>query len=231
MLARVLLLHELLHQRSRTAGSDPFLTTYQPEGRSELSARTFANWVAKTANLLQTEIGLDPGDRVELDVARQHPGHWMTLVWTMAVWQAGLCVVDAAADVLVAGPAPGPAPRTPALACSLHPLGIGLTGLPPGWTDFSTAALAQPDDWLGHGPDSPDDPAWEAGSRSMTFAGLTEAAEGSAMRTLLVDPDDHWAAAATCLIAPLRGGGSSVVALGLDAATLNRIRDSERVDG
>lgn len=228
-LARVLL-HELLNRRSRIDGSAPFLTTYQSDQRTELSVRSFANWVAKTANLMTDDLGLDPGDRVELRLAGQHPGHWMTLVWTMAVWQAGLCVTDTDGDLVVEGPEPGPTTGTPGFACSLHPLGLGLRDLPEGWSDFSTTALAQPDAWFGTGPDSPDDQAWERDGRSLTFAELTEAVPPSDARVLLVDPDDPWDAAARCLIAPLRGSGSSVVAIGADDTHLARIRDSEKVD-
>lgn len=224
-----MLLHEHLLDRVGRDGSIPFLTYYQGIDRTELSVRSFANWVAKTANLLTDELGLDPGDRVELRVADDHPGHWMTLVWVMATWQAGLIVADADGDVVVAGPDPAAAPSVPALACSLHPLGLGLRDLPAGWSDFSTLALAQPDAWFGTGPDSPDDPAWDVAGRTLSFAQLA-AGRPESRRLLVRDPADAWTAAETCLVGPVLGGGSCVVACGVTDSALVRIVTSERVD-
>lgn len=230
MLAGVLL-HEHLIARASRDGSGPFLTHYAGDERTELSARSFANWTAKTANLLTDGLGLDPGDRVELRLAAERPGHWMTLVWVMAAWQAGLTVVASDGDVVVTGPEPasGEAPGVPALACSLHPLGLGLRDLPPGWTDFSAATLAQPDAWFGTGPESPDDTAWDLAGRTATFAELT-AATPTGARRLVVDPADAWAAATRCLVEPLLGGGSSVVVTGATEDALARIAQNEKVD-
>jgi non-ribosomal peptide synthetase component F len=47
------------------------------------------NWVAKTANLLVDELDAGPGSRVVLDL----PPHWRTVVWLLATWSAGACVV------------------------------------------------------------------------------------------------------------------------------------------
>lgn len=235
MLAGVLL-HDLLTRRATNDGSGPFLTCYvaDPGGphpqRTELSGRSFANWVAKTANLIVDEAGLEPGDRLELRLHRRHPGHWMTLIWTMAAWQAGVSVVDADGDLVVDGPAPGEArPGVPAYACSLHPLGLGAKDLPAGWADFSTNALAQPDVWFGDGPGSPEIPAWDVAGHRVTLAGLmTE--KPSSRRELIVDPDSPWTAALRALVAPLLGGGSTVVAEGLEATRLARIALDEKVD-
>ncbi|WP_432558452.1 TIGR03089 family protein [Granulicoccus sp. GXG6511] len=230
-----MLLHDLLARRASSDGSGPFLTCYVGgssgglPARTELSARSFANWVAKTSNLLVDEAGLVPGDRVELRLAADHPGHWMTLIWTMAAWQAGLTVTDDAGDVIVAGPSPTGTPGVPAYACSLHPLGLGLKDLPDGWTDFSGTALAQPDDWFGEGPDSPAATAWEVGDDARTFAELT-AVEPSPARVLVVDPQDAWTAVRACLAAPLLGGGSSVVAAAVDETALAAIAADEKVD-
>ncbi len=45
-----------LADRARRAGAGALLTWYRPEtgARTELSVKTFANWVDKTANLLDT---------------------------------------------------------------------------------------------------------------------------------------------------------------------------------
>ncbi|NEB75744.1 TIGR03089 family protein, partial [Streptomyces sp. SID14478] len=46
----------------------PLVTFYDDATgeRVELSVATFANWVAKTANLLQGDLNAEPGDRVAL---------------------------------------------------------------------------------------------------------------------------------------------------------------------
>ena len=131
---------ELLARRVRSDGGAPLLTYYDTDDgvRTELSGTTFANWVAKTSNLLTDELLVSPGDAVELLVAARHPGHWMTLVWAQACWQTGLVVTlgrPAEARLVVCGPAyadvdPGDAEL---VACSLHPFGLGLEPpVPPG---------------------------------------------------------------------------------------------------
>lgn len=229
MLAGVLIL-QVLPRRLHSDAVSPFLTHYSGTDRTELSARSFANWVSKTANLVVDEFGMDPGDRIRLAVADDHPGHWMTLVWTMAAWQAGLCVVDTDADLLVAGPeVSGPA-TGPAVACSLHPLGLGLRDLPSGWTDFSTAALAQPDEWFGAGPDDESDPAWVRDGSLRTFADLA-AVDASAARRVIAGVRDPWQAVQSCLLAPLFGGGSTVVVAGeTTPEDLERIAEAEKAD-
>src|SRR4051812_38751092 len=103
------LIAELLARRVRSDGSAPLLTHYDDDtgARTELSATTLANWVAKTSNLLTDELLLEPGAAVELLVAARHPGHWMTLVWALACWQTGAVVTLGRPDessVVVCGP-------------------------------------------------------------------------------------------------------------------------------
>lgn len=78
------------------------MTWYGDGGeRIELSGAVLANWVSKTTNLLVEEFDAGPGVRVGLDL----PAHWRTVVWALAAWRCGACVVvgDAAgaADVVV----------------------------------------------------------------------------------------------------------------------------------
>ena len=49
-----------LQRRARTEGAEPLLTHYDLAGggRTELSVATFANWVNKTANLIE-DVGAD----------------------------------------------------------------------------------------------------------------------------------------------------------------------------
>ncbi len=72
-------------------GDRPLVTWYgaEPGERVELSWKTFANWVAKTANLLVEELGVQPGDRV----ATLLPAHWQEPVVLVACWLAGATAV------------------------------------------------------------------------------------------------------------------------------------------
>lgn len=83
----------LLHGDGGGSGDRPLLTWYHAAAgqRVELSARTFGNWVAKTANLLVDELGLEPGDRVGLLL----PSHWLAPVAMAACWRAGLSAAPA----------------------------------------------------------------------------------------------------------------------------------------
>lgn len=68
----------------------PRLTWYGPDSeRVELSGHVLDNWVAKTANLLVEEFDAGPGVRILLDL----PPHWRTVVWSLATWRVGACVV------------------------------------------------------------------------------------------------------------------------------------------
>jgi uncharacterized protein (TIGR03089 family) len=83
----------LLRPGPSAAGDRPLLTWYHVAAgqRVELSARTFGNWLAKTANLLVEELGLEPGDRVALLL----PSHWQAPVALAACWCAGVSAVPA----------------------------------------------------------------------------------------------------------------------------------------
>jgi len=78
----------------RAVGRDPArpLLTYYDDAtdeRAELSVVTFANWVAKTANLLVDGLGARPGQRVAVHL----PAHWQGAVWLAACWATGLVAV------------------------------------------------------------------------------------------------------------------------------------------
>lgn len=220
-----MLLPDLLAARVRRDPSNPLVTHYgSPTERTELSARTFANWVDKTANLL-AEDDLGPGDRVRLALLADHPGHWMTLVWVAAACRAGVAVTDGPGEIVVTGPEANGGVGS--YACSLHPLGLGLRDLPPGVRDFSAEALAQPDAWLGTGG-AGDDPAWEVAGGSLTLADLGDATP-SAGREVVIAEGDALALVQRALVAPLLGGGSVVVVdPSVGAADRARIAGAER---
>src|SRR3954464_887310 len=122
--------------------SAPLVTFYDDVSgeRTELSGTTLANWVAKTANLLQDEFDVGPGSTVAVAL----PVHWQTAAVLLAVWSCGAAVLDtapedagrlAAVDVVLAAqdrlPAleeelAGDGPEL--LGLSLHPLGLGMAG-------------------------------------------------------------------------------------------------------
>lgn len=112
------------------------------------------------------------------------------------------------------------------MACSLHPLGLGLSNLPPGVLDFSSETLSQPDAHYVVDVD-PTTPAWidAQGARDHQQLGVP----GVAAR-VLVRPHNAWQMLADAVIAPLLGGGSAVIIEGqLAPEALARLVASERI--
>jgi len=224
------LIIQALEKAVRSRGADPLITWYGTDSgaRTELSVRSFANWVDKTANLLSSwEV---EGSVVVGEVNRTNPGHWMSLVWPLAAWQAG-CTYrldpDPLAAVVVRGPLdPSALPGQLTVACSLHPLGLGLRDLPAEVLDFSTEALGQSDAHYVR-PVEPTDPAWIDADGTRTHADLLVAPQPG--RTL-VRPGDGWQTLAAAVIAPLLGGGSAVIVDGaMEPTALTRLVATERI--
>ena len=137
----------LLDARLRRDPSAPFVTFYDDATgeRTELSVITYANWIAKTANLFTDELMLDPGDRVRFVL----PPHWLGTVFAGAVLAAGLEIADEA-DVVVVGPdelqTAGDLGAAAVLATALHPFATRFTEpLPPGVIDHGTVWAGQSD--------------------------------------------------------------------------------------
>ena len=221
-----------LATRVRTAGADPLLTWYRPQTgeRTELSVRTLANWVDKTANLLDT-LGIESW--VAGPVSLAHPGNWMSLLWPLATWQHGCGYragePDAASELVVIGPRePRPYAGVPTIACSLHPLALGLRGLPDGVLDFTGEALAEPDAHVTV-PVEAGATAWWDAERALSHAAVGDLAAEPGR--VLVLPTTAWATLAAVLGA-LLGGGSAVVVDGpVTEDERERIVASERVTG
>jgi uncharacterized protein (TIGR03089 family) len=226
------LIADLLTDRARRAGAEPLITYYDLGSgeRTELSGTTFANWVAKTANLLLDEVGGAPGDRVHLPLALEAPGHWLTAAWQMACWQIGAAVDLTgyrSAVTVVTGPTWRPyiGPQD-VYACALHPLGFGFPEpLPPGVIDYAIEVRSQPDFYLGAPPD-PQETAWVDEGRTLTQADLV-GISGSASRQLL-RPSDPWTTCRRGLLRALVTGGSIVVVVGDNDEALRRIAADER---
>ncbi len=225
-----------LRRRIRERGSEPFVTYYDlgTGERTELSGITFGNWVDKTSGLLVDELMVDPGDRVDLAVAQDHPGHWVSLVWTLACWQVGATVtIDRAASARLVVSGPGwtsYAAASELVACSLHPLGLGFSEvLPPTVVDYSLEVRAQPDSYAAL-PQSGLALAWLDSDRQLSQADLV-AGELSAdpAQRVLVRAGDAWSTTQAALVRPLLTGGSAVIVVGSDPARLARIADDERI--
>ncbi|MFN8193590.1 MAG: TIGR03089 family protein [Nocardioidaceae bacterium] len=224
---------DLLTARLRTRPGDPMVTFYDEATgeRTELSATTYANWVAKSASLLVDELGLDRGDRVLVDL----PPHWLGPVFLGAAWSAGLEVVwDGPAEAVVCGPdgleaRAGSAGGVPVVASALLPLGVRFPdGVPAGVHDFGLEVWGQPDAFVAPDPPLPADPA---------VAGTSHAELWSAARSgsLLADGGRLLSTANPCsptglatFTQPLALGGSLVLAVHADEARLAAIGDAER---
>ena len=202
-----------LAQRVARRGAQPLLTYYSAAdgARTELSAVTFANWVDKTANLI-VDLGHEDGDPIDVALAEAHPAHWVTLVWIAAAWQRG-CPVNleaTGASLLVVGPGDDRRAEV-TVACSLHPLGLGFRPPVPGVIDYAEV-FVQPD-------------AHDEASSLLDVPGDVAVRD---TRLLLADPPPGWEAVAQALVAPVLGDGSTVVAVGYDAAGLEALAVSER---
>jgi len=134
----------------RSDAARPLITLYDDSTgeRTELSVATFANWVAKTANLLRDELGVGPGD----DVALLLPPHWQSAVWLVATWAAGATVSgaeDTHAALAVASPdrvADAQELAGDVVAVSLHPFALPCPApLPTGVLDFGVAVRSHGD--------------------------------------------------------------------------------------
>jgi uncharacterized protein (TIGR03089 family) len=150
----------LLEQAVRADPGRPFVTFYDDATgeRTELSVATFANWVAKTTNMLVDGLGTSPGHVLHLAL----PQHWLTPVWAVAAWSAGLTVdLDgdpSTAEVAVVGPAGVEAARGAGdvVALSLRPMGapFGPGELPGAVLDYAREVpgygdAARPEPWPG----------------------------------------------------------------------------------
>lgn len=136
---------DLLEARLRRDPSRPFVTYYDSGTgeRTELSVATYANWVAKTANLFADELMLDPGDDIDIDL----PPHWLGAVFLGGLLSCGLRLHDTA-PVAIVGPEGITRNELAAttMACSLRPFaGRFLDPLPQGILDHGVLWAGQSD--------------------------------------------------------------------------------------
>jgi uncharacterized protein (TIGR03089 family) len=194
---------QLLAQQRAHDGSRPFLTYYDMVAgeRVELSVATTANWVAKTANLLVDEYGVEPGDSICVRL----PLHWLAAVVVLACWSTGARLAWRGAamltfttvDVNVDGDA---------VRLDLAPMGA----------DFSRLVAAQPDEF---------DPTSPSGADAIGPApDLPPAA-----RVLTVLAFDRPGALSYGLVQPLAVGGSVVLVAHAGDTDLATPAGTERV--
>ncbi|SDS28019.1 TIGR03089 family protein [Nocardioides scoriae] len=216
---------DLLARRLAEDPGGPLVTFYDDASseRTELSATTYANWLAKNANLLVEELDLAAGDLLLVDL----PAHWLVPVLLGAAWSAGVAVTtdpDQGHDAVVCGPdsvASYAAAGGTVLACSLRPFATPFAEpLPPGVVDHGTAWPGQSDVFLGLDPVTPDTPAWVDADGAPGHALLVEAAAEAALagRTrVLTDRHPASGRGVPLLLAPLLAGGSLVLVRHPDA--------------
>ncbi|MFH8736034.1 MULTISPECIES: TIGR03089 family protein [unclassified Streptomyces] len=224
----------------------PLVTFYDDATgeRVELSVATFANWVAKTANLLQGDLAAQPGDRLALLL----PAHWQSAVWLLACASVGV-VADvggdpAAADIVVSGPDSLDEARACSgerVALALRPLGGRFPQPPEGFVDYAVEVPGQGDRFAPFVPVDPEEPALVVAGAELTGAEVVEKARadatdlgltGPGSRLLSGLPYDTWRGLSAGLYAPLATGGSVVLCRhldGLDEDSLAKRVENERV--
>ncbi|WP_231495929.1 TIGR03089 family protein [Cellulomonas sp. HZM] len=207
----------------------PRITWYGDDGeRVELSGAVLGNWVSKTTNLLVEELDVAPGHRVLIDL----PPHWRTLVWALATWRAGACVVVAGDADVVVTTRPSEH-RGDVVAVSLPALARRFDGdLPPGALDAAASVMTYGDvvGWVP--PADPGAPALEGVAHAELAAWWAPFVPG---RRLLVEAGEDVAAFLQTVARELAADGSVVAlspgrssTLHQDPAALARLLDGER---
>jgi uncharacterized protein (TIGR03089 family) len=213
---------------SRDAAA-PLLTHYDDatDERIELSGTTLANWVAKTANLLQDEFDIGPGSTVAVAL----PVHWQTAAVLLAIWSCGATAVDTApedeggldtVDLVLAAQdrldALEDAGGAELLGLSLHPLGMGMAGYVGVARDFALEVRMHGDSFRPHRAPDPAAAGLRVGGLELTLGGLVDTARelGGRLgltagdRVLLDERTATEAGPVAWLLAPLAAGASLV---------------------
>ncbi|HEV2886878.1 MAG TPA: TIGR03089 family protein [Jatrophihabitans sp.] len=235
---------QLFAARLATDPGGPLVTFYDDASgeRAELSAKSLANWVAKTHFLLLDELGTTPGDRAFVRL----PVHWLAAPVLLGCWYAGLEVVSDPAEATAAKVAFGdadslldslPAPvlkrLDAAFAVSLLSMARPSTP-PPGMADYAVSVRPMPDSWATvQAQAGPDDPALSGRSRAELGVAARQAADrlglqtgGRLLWTAPWDGPEDWIAS---LLAPLAVGGSVVLVRNPDPAKAAARAAAEKV--
>ncbi|MEU2676970.1 TIGR03089 family protein [Streptomyces sp. NPDC007107] len=236
---------DLLRSALAADPARPLVTFYDDATgeRVELSVATFANWVAKTANLLQGDLAAEPGDRLALLL----PAHWQSAVWLLACSSVGVVAEvqgdPASADLVVSGPDTldlARACRGERVALALRPLGGRFPQAPEGFADYAVEVPGQGDRFAPYAPVDPAAPALSVGGAVLTGDQLVARARedavelglGPGSRLLTGRTYDTWEGLSAGLLAPLAAGGSVVLCRHLDRLDANGLAkrvESERI--
>ncbi|GAA4207955.1 TIGR03089 family protein [Actinocatenispora rupis] len=218
----------------------PLLTYYDESlgERTELSAVTLDNWVAKTANMLVDGAGLGPDDTAGVLL----PAHWQTAAVLLGCFAAGVPVRTVpeadAAPVDVAFGTPGRLAELRDLRpaetylLGLRPMAAPLAEVPPGAADF-VVEVRQYGDRFVPAPVDPDAPALlgpapvsqaELMARARRHAGESGLLPGGRLLVPVDGEPDPMA----WLLAPLAIGASVVLCRNADEARIDAIAAAER---
>lgn len=211
----------------------PLVTYVGPQGRTELSARSLENAVAKAAGLLRDGLDVQPGDRVGLLLG----AHWQTAVWLGACWATrAVAWVDpddpgTTAVCLATGPRLAQAQGAPELLrVSTHPFGLPPEEpLPEGVGEAAVEVRAHGDVFVPYPEPGPDDLALQVGPDALTAAEVTDQAAALATqaglatggRLLTVRPATDLTGVLALLAVPLAVDGSVVIAVEADLERLH----------
>jgi uncharacterized protein (TIGR03089 family) len=238
----------LLAERLRREPAAPLVTYYDDTTgeRLELSAATLANWVAKTANLLQDEFDVGPDSTVAVAL----PVHWQTAAVLLGVWSCGAAVLDTAAeddgrlaevDVVLAAQdrlaALEELEPAELLGLSLHPLGMGMRDYVGPARDFALEVRVHGDVFFAHQQPDPASAGLVTGGLTLSLEGLVttarELAERLGLRAgdrVLIDERTAIEAGPVAwLLAPLAAGASLVLCREPILDTWPRRAETERI--
>jgi uncharacterized protein (TIGR03089 family) len=218
--------------------SRPLITFYNDASgeRIELSARSLANWVAKTHFLLLDELGLGVGDTAQVAL----PADWITVPILLGCWSAGLRVVagdwtgEVAVAFLTSATSSAAANAGDTFAIDLGSMTRSFGATPGPAPDYVTAVRPQPDSWGSvQFRGGANDPATDQLNRTdlvaKANARATELALAPGARVLSERP---WTGAAEwidALLAPMAVGGSLVLVAQADPARHDRRIEQEQV--
>jgi uncharacterized protein (TIGR03089 family) len=210
----------------------PFVTYYDEDSgeRSELSAKSLANWVAKTHHLLIDELGLGVGDTALVAV----PAHWISVPVLLGCLTAGLTLTPAgAADVAFVEPgtideADG-VPDVYAVSPSAAAAGFGAEPPAPA-LDYVTSVRPHEDKWPGvHLAAAPGDPCLPGLTRAEVVARAAATGLAPGARVLTTRPWNSPADWIDAVLAPIAAGGSLVIVANCaDEAVIARRMSQER---
>jgi uncharacterized protein (TIGR03089 family) len=212
--------------------SRPFVTYYDEATgeRSELSAKSLANWVAKTHHLLVDELGLGVGDTALVAL----PAHWISVPILLGCLTAGLALTPSGdADVAFISPSKladaAGVPDVYAIAPDSAATGFREASPAPA-LDYVAAVRPQEDKWPGvQLAATAADPCLPGLDRGEVVRAAADRGLAPRARVLTTRPwnsPEDWIDA---VLAPIAVGGSVVIVANCtDEQVISRRMDQER---